>query len=617
MVSPCAPADRLPGGRREFIIRERKVIQMKRFCCLLVIAVMLLSIFPAAAETAETAAALHTVEKRNMPLVINGNSNYSILLYFLDGVEDLPYVELKEFTGRLNEWLSDSGTDFAWSEDAENGLCDITYQSNGSVLSFDFTDQSVGYSSFDTFGAQPGRFLLDMLSFSGRNSVTGEPELFRRLDASSLERKGSSQVIPLGDYAIPMVRQDGMYLLPLHTAVELAIDLPINRMGCYFNGNAVFFGDGSMFVETATDPQTGEQSQKLNKLGQSLFDCRFTKRSPQLAEYGFGELCMLLDYFYGLKTSHNISGFDWMLLDSGLYEKLVDEDPVVADAALRDLINFYLDDLHSAFQLVSPMTGFDTKLPEEKLGFSSTADQFHNMIFEEMRNLAFPDGVPFYQEVGNTAFISFDRFTVAPDLDYYSLNLDDPDSVKDTISLVLYANRRIRREGSPVKNVVLDLSLNAGGRADAAVFVAGWFLSKANITEINTFSGAQATGVYLVDTDLNRVFNGEDSLLGEYNLYCLTSPESFSAGNLLPWLFKTSGLVTLLGNTSGGGSCEVFPLTTAWGSSIVISGCKRLSFIKNGSFYDIDRGIEPDVIFTRIETFYNRQKIVEILSGLY
>jgi hypothetical protein len=263
------------------------------------------------------------------------------------------------------------------------------------------------------------------------------------------------------------------------------------------------------------------------------------------------------------------------------------------------------------------MTGFDTKLPEEKLGFSSTADQFHNMIFEEMRNLAFPDGVPFYQEVGNTAFISFDRFTVAPDLDYYSLNLDDPDSVKDTISLVLYANRRIRREGNPVKNVVLDLSLNAGGRADAAVFVAGWFLGKASITEVNTFSGAQATGVYLVDTDLNRVFNGEDSLLGEYNLYCLSSPESFSAGNLLPWVFKTSGLVTLMGDTSGGGSCEVLPLTTAWGTTYKVSGFKRLSFIKNGSFYDIDRGIEPDVIFTRIETFYNRQKIVEILSGLY
>ena len=591
---------------------------MKRIFCLLVIAVMVLNGLPAMAETAETNATSHTVEKRDVPLVIDEQkSPASIRLYFLDGVEDLPYVELKEFTDRLNEWLSDSGTDFAWYEDEESGLCFISYLSNDSVLYFDFADQSVRYSSFDTFGAAPGRFLLDILSFSGRNSVTGEPELFERLDASSMERKGSPQVIPLGEYAIPMVRQDGMWLIPLHTATELAIDLPINRVGCYFNGNAVFFGDSSMFTETVTDPLTGEQSMGLNELGKAVFDCRFSKRSPQLAEYGFGELCMILDYFYGLKDSHNIGSFDWMLLDSGLYEKLVDEDPAVADAALMDFINFYLDDLHSAFVMVSPMTGFDTQLPEERLGFSASADQFHTELYEQMRSLAFPEGVPFYQEVGNTAFVSFDRFRVAPDLDYYSLDLDDPDSVQDTISLILYANRRLRREGSPIQNVVLDLSLNAGGRADAAVFVAGWFLGKASITEVNTFSGAQATGVYRVDTDLNRVFNGDDCLLGEYNLYCLTSPESFSAGNLLPWLFKASGMVTLLGDTSGGGSCEVFPLTTAWGASFRISGFKRLSFIKNGSFYDIDRGIEPDVIFTRIPTFYNRQKVTEIINDLY
>ncbi len=238
-------------------------------------------------------------------------------------------------------------------------------------------------------------------------------------------------------------------------------------------------------------------------------------------------------------------------------------------------------------------------------------------LYENARSHAFPEGVPFYQEVGDTAFVTFDEFEAAPGLDYYSLNLDDPGCVQDTISLILYANRRIRREGSPVRNVVLDLSLNGGGRVDAAVFAAGWFIGMANITVLNTFSGAQATGRYLVDTNLDRVFDEKDCLLGEYNLYCLISPESFSSGNLLPWLFKTSGMVTLMGDTTGGGSCGVFPLTTAWGTSITISGCKRLSFIKNGSFYDTDRGIKPDVVFTRLSTFYDRQKVTDIIHNLY
>ena len=580
---------------------------------------MLLSGLSAMAETVETDAASHAVEMRDVPLIINGriNLNVSIRLWFLDGVEDLPYVELKGFTDYLNKWLSDSGTDFTLEEDKESGTCSIIYGVTGSTVSFDFEDESVCYSSFETFGVSLGRFLLDMLSFSSTNSVTGEPELFSRLDASSMERKGSPQSIPLGEYAIPMERQDGLYLIPLHAATELLINLPIIRIGCYFNGDAVFFGDASSFVETVRDPQTGEQSEALSGIGQALFDCRFSRRSPQLAEYGFGELCMELDYFYGLKDSHNISSFDWMMLDSGLYERLVDEDPAVADAALRDFIGFYLDDLHSGFKLVSPMTGFDTELPNVRPGFSAGADQFLLTIYDRSRSRAFPDGVPFYQEVGNTAFVTFDRFYVAPNLDYYSLDLDDPNSVQDTISMILYVNRRIRREGSPVENVVLDLSLNSGGMADAAVFVTGWFLGRANITVVNTFSGAQATGMYLADTNLDRVFDGNDCLLGEYNLYCLISPESFSCGNLLPSQFKASGLVTLLGDTSGGGSCEVFPMTTAWGASITISGYKRLSFIKNGSFYDIERGIEPDVVFTKIQTFYDREKVTEIINNLY
>lgn len=600
-------------------MRERKPVQVKRFFCLLISALVLLNCCCAPAETAAPEGAAHTVTRQDVPLIINTRTDTgaSMPLYFLDGVEDLPFVDLREFTDQLNGWLSDTGEDFLWQEETENDLGSIVYRRNGSTVYFDFSDRSVTYTSFETFGAAPGRYLLDMLSFSGINSVTGEPELFERQDVSSLEQKGSMQDIPLGEYDIPMLRQDGLWLMPLHTVFELTVNLPVTRLGCWYNGNAVFLGYKKLYAQTVQDPVTGEETEVLTELGRQLFDCRFTQRSPALAEYALGELCMELDYFYGLKDTHNIGSFGWVTLDSGLYADLLDEDPAVADAAVRDLINLYLDDLHSGFELVSPMTGYDRELRPGRLGYSAVSDRFNMARFQRVRDRAFPEGVPFYQEVGNTAFITFDSFTVAQDLDYYSLDLDDPDSVRDTISLILYANRRIRRVGSPVENVVLDLSLNSGGRADAAVFVAGWFIGQASITAVNTFSGAKATGVYLADVNLDRVFDGQDCLLGEYDLYCLISPESFSAGNLLPWVFKASSLVTLLGDTSGGGSCEVLPLTTAWGTSFNVSGFRRLSFIKNGSFYDIDRGIEPDVVFTRVTTFYDRQKVTEILNSLY
>jgi hypothetical protein len=41
-----------------------------------------------------------------------------------------------------------------------------------------------------------------------------------------------------------------------------------------------------------------------------------------------------------------------------------------------------------------------------------------------------------------------------------------------------------------------------------------------------------------------------------------------------------------------------------------------MSFFKNGSFYDIDQGIDPDIYLTHISSFYDREKLTEIINGL-
>ena len=149
------------------------------------------------------------------------------------------------------------------------------------------------------------------------------------------------------------------------------------------------------------------------------------------------------------------------------------------------------------------------------------------------------------------------------------------------------------------------------------MYVIGWFLGEAVITSMDTFTDAQSTASYLVDTNLDGLFDDKDSLASKYNLYCLISPVSFSCGNLVPWVFKASGMVTLMGDTSGGGSCIVLPMSSAWGTSFQVSGNRKLAFVKNGSFYDVDRGVEPDVVLTKPATFYDREKLVSIIAQLY
>ena len=96
---------------------------------------------------------------------------------------------------------------------------------------------------------------------------------------------------------------------------------------------------------------------------------------------------------------------------------------------------------------------------------------------------------------GISSFDSFD--TVPEDVDYYK-NAPTADA-RDTIGILAYAYSRIMREGSPVENVVLDLSCNGGGEADAAVYTLSAFLGEGYASVKNTMSGALAMGIYEVD----------------------------------------------------------------------------------------------------------------------
>ena len=180
---------------------------------------------------------------------------------------------------------------------------------------------------------------------------------------------------------------------------------------------------------------------------------------------------------------------------------------------------------------------------------------------------------------------------------------------------MLYSFSQITREGSPVKNIVLDLSCNGGGVAQTAAFVLGMFLGEGSISVQNPMTGAQMAEYFRSDMNLDRKFDEKDLLEG-YNLYCLTSPLSFSCGNLVPSVLKNSHKVTILGQTTGGGACVVMNASTADGAFFQFSGPYCISFIKNGSFYDVDQGVTPDVYIRDYANYYNRQSLVDIIHGI-
>ena len=579
---------------------------MKKLLCLLLALIMALSLCaPVFAEES------HTVTSEEYPFyLINDDSGEKMTLFFLDGVTDLPYVDADGLLMLLALLYGDepdiSGNCVTFTMETNGPVMTITRHHEGSMsdgtwVSIDFDKSEIRFQDFNLFLMRArSSTILDITSMKFFDDQY-QPLLMQKVDKGTFDRYGDELVLPFADYGIEFVYQPvegGLYLIPLQTVSDffLGAGLGINA---YFNGQA--------FI--------------LNlqiKAGDELFYAAPTgERSAALTEYGYNELCMMLDYAYGLKEVHDIQSFG-QLFHQVSFDVLLKGDQVeYADKAIYRLLRDYLDDGHSGWNGFSWLTGDIDYSAARGTSVDRLVDQM--TIYGNARAKICPDGIPGYQEFGNTAYITFDMFDIPPEMeaeDFYSV--EDPADFDDTntIGLIIKAHAQITRENSPIENVVIDLSNNGGGVADTAVFVIAWFLGEANIGIKDTMTGAVSAGTYRCDANRDRVFDERDTV-ADKNLFVLTSPVSFSCGNLVPCAFKDSGKVTVLGRTSGGGSCVVRKASSAWGSSFQISGTQRLSFIKNGSYYDIDRGAAPDFIITKPEKYYDRQALTDYINSLY
>ncbi len=551
----------------------------------------------------------HTVEKREFVTYL-GNTEDTLTdpfpLYFLDGVNDLPYVEiddLGELIFFMNSEISEDPNYVLKS--SYDGDTVVFERDSGYSATFDFARDSITFRDYNAFMHNSyDTTLIDIVSEPGIDE-NGNAQLFLRDKEKSFDRYGDVKVFDLAAYGIDLVHEGDGYYVPLQTANDIFF-YPAQGVGFLFNGQALFLaGDKDLFSY-----QDGEYTD----LAELYYSVEPAPLSDKLADYGYQELCMMLDQLYGLKDAHDIKTFAQTFWEIGFDEILSGNDAAESDKALKQFVEYYLDDLHSGFSEFSAMGGFQEFT--DNTGLANMKIEENSDRYLAARAAVYGDDWPAYEEVGNTAYITFDHFKSGYYAPAYYEGNETGDLPEDTVGLIIYAHQQITRENSPIENVVLDLSNNMGGNVDAAVFVLGWLLGDAPFSVKDTSTGAMTTSVYRADVNLDRTFDEKDTVLDK-KLYCLISPVSFSCGNLVPAALKSSQKGTLLGRTSGGGSCIVQPVSTAWGTVFQISGPQRMSFLKNGSFYDIDQGIEPDVYIDDIAHFYDRAALTDYINSLY
>ena len=583
-------------------------INVKRAVVLLAAAALAAALCLAGCGSSQGGGAGAKVEQKTFPLLLQiedeGGSEPKapeegeMNLYFVnDG--DIPYVALSEylpFFGKLyeDETLGTKAVEFDIAH--ENGLYTGTRTDSGWTMTVDPNADTISFLSLNGFMQSPGDTHLLGLVTIGENGLGGNGLL--KDSGQSYDRQGYVTEFDMSKYGIDLVEADGECYVPLQTMQDILLGR--NYMLTVFNGEKVF-----VFPYKGT-------------LNDQIYSVEPGEMSKEFAKFNVNELMFLIDNFYGLKPEHNIDDIYKFIADTGLTFAGDDTtqitDPKEFDADLQTLLMRYFDDLHSGVM--------------GSMGTSSSSGYFNTLMYLMKRMEINPDfavdlngasgGFFDYTEVGDTAIITFDSFS-GDKRDYYKeADLDNP---QDTIELIVAAHKQITRKDSPIKNVVIDLSCNGGGNSNAAAFLLAWLTNGSPLGLRDTLTGAQSVVSYQADVNLDGKFDDSDSLraqmtTGDLKVYCLTSPNSFSCGNLVPAALKGLYGVTLIGQASGGGSCFVLPCTSASGAQFQISGTGQISSIKNGSFYNADTGVEVDVPIRDTETMYDRQKLVDFIHDI-
>ena len=543
-------------------------------------------------------------------------TDWEVPLGFRSGNDDIPYILFDSATVKkiLGENYSISKVTAATKK------VELTNTLTSAKAVIDLEKRNLAFDNYDAF------FQKDLSKYWDPADLKATTDYMKIESVVNIE--GSPVSVNWGALGIEMFiwKKDGGYFFALPFQAVNDIFLPLSFFNYIYNGTNLYKGvsDPILVTEYYKAPATGTRSQAL-------------------ADFCCAELCLNFQLNYGLKTIHGIDYFDNFasyFSSLGILDSLKSADQMTFAKTIKDVCEFYFGDGHSNYQKNSYLLGKDTEVAGTKISPFKKNYDANREKYIAARNKKIGVDIGFELPVmpcpcytvttdGKTAFVRFDSFTAKfhtrqkmieelekclftdYGLDTYVANKED---MIDTISMIHAVNGLIQADAN-IENVVLDLSCNGGGALHAAAYVLSWMLGEGTININNQLSGAKILATYKADVNFNGDYDAGDTISGK-NLFCIISPLSFSCGNMVPAMLKASNRVTILGATSGGGTCCVQNSSAADGSYFTMSSKYAMSAIKNGSAYDIDRGVEPHYYINKPESFYDIEKIAALVKSI-
>ena len=349
----------------------------------------------------------------------------------------------------------------------------------------------------------------------------------------------------------------------------------------------------------------------------NLAQTRFglAERSQEVTDYNYGLLCLTFDHFYGVKEAKGIESFDTFCTTKGVKNDLKSKNLTTYGEALTKTLQQELNDAHTAVNCLSVYGEPSSYL---LAGYREKYESAKNkeIIFgtSELMSKRFERyGADPLVIVGDTAFISFDKFTSFGLLSGMSTFTEQPRDYADGNAYnglgVVCASLNEIANNTAIKNVVLDVTANTGGLLNIVPFIAGITTPDPTMCLKDSVSGQ------VIEFHYETRLNGDadlTTLANKYNFYVLTSKYSFSCANALPTVLKGTN-VKLLGQKGAGGTCPVFRCNDACGSIFVMSGIYNIVYKDGNTYKDNENGVPVDIEVAEAD-FYDFEKIVTLIK---
>lgn len=440
----------------------------------------------------------------------------------------------------------------------------------------------------------------------------------------------------LGSYGINFLRDSyNNAYIPLQTAIDIFYSS--NGYSFGFNGKDLFFYNslGSNFAGDTLERRYYYDSPFHNTA---------TMGSAAYAQFAYNEFCFAIDHCYGLKEIRGVSSADSLIESLGLKSALMSNDPEIYENAMQEFAGRWLFDGHAGYTFRSPRSDYVSVAHNYGYYLSNYNDRYDQLystsqtlseyreaarggvITEEIDDVTYivddpAIGLHIYDDM---AVITFDSF-----VKYYDSNGSGIDS--DDIDLSSYNYYQLQKMGSdllfkkafneiqanatPIKYVVIDISINGGGMVDSIPYLEAYLTLDPSLTNRNRLTGEVFDVHYKVDLNQDGTFDENDTFKDDYDFFLLTSNYSFSCGNLFPTYVKSKGLATIIGDRSGGGACTVGSFSTAHGATFRNSSNYQGGYWDTDHFVDNEAGIPVDYSFP-LENYYNDSALRTFVESL-